>query len=108
MAPICSIPVASPASACRWCGISTPTPDNICLNHTSGFARRAAPGMATTLHATVALCQEGGAYVANYGGVEATGPDDPRFVDFIKQMTLNTLLSPPTADSSGLGWHIDP
>jgi hypothetical protein len=83
-------------------------PDNICLNHTSGFARRAAPGMATTLHATVALCQEGGAYVANYGGVEATGPDDPRFVDFIKQMTLNTLLSPPTADSSGLGWHIDP
>jgi hypothetical protein len=81
--------------------------EDLCASRTGGFARRtaAAPGTTIEVQAAVALCQEDGAYVANYGHVDASGPDDPRFAAFVKQMTLSTLLSPPTEDSGGLGWR---
>jgi hypothetical protein len=61
------------------------------------------------LRAAVALCQGSDAFVANYGTVQVSGPDDPRFASFISQMTLATLLAPEPGKGSragGLDMHL--
>jgi hypothetical protein len=61
------------------------------------------------LRAAVALCQGPDAFVANYGTVQVTGPDDPHFASFISQMTLATLLAPEPGKGSragGLDMHL--
>jgi hypothetical protein len=82
--------------------------NDVCLSHTSGITRRPGPaGQPVKIRATMALCDEGSPYVTNTGGVEATGPDDPRFIDFIAQMTTSTLLSPPQENSPSPGSGIN-
>jgi hypothetical protein len=61
------------------------------------------------LRAAIALCQGPDAFVANYGTVQVSGPDDPRFASFISQMTLATLLAPDPGKGSrsgGLDMHL--
>ena len=55
------------------------------------------------LRAAIALCQGQDAFVANYGTVAVTGPDDPHFASFISQMTLGTLLAPDAGKGSRSG-----
>ena len=55
------------------------------------------------LRAAVALCIGPDAFVANYGTLEVTGPDDPHFASFVRQMTLSTLLAPDPGKGSRAG-----
>ena len=77
----------------------------ICQGRSGG--RRPDPDL--RLRAAVALCQGPDAFVANYGTVQVTGPDDPHFASFISQMTLATLLAPDPGKGSragGLDMHL--
>src|SRR5215469_13074290 len=78
------------------------SPDDICQGRSRGFGRPPQPN-GQQIRAGVALCQAPDAFVANYGRVQASGPDDPKFASFINQMTLATLLSPEAGkfDSKG-------
>ena len=68
--------------------------DDICEGHTRPGARLPTAAPQEAVKVAAALCQGPDAFVANFGAVTASSPDDPRFTTFVKDMTLATLLAP--------------